>query len=86
MGMKRKTKIKRLRTTKAVNELELMFEAVTDLLSIHDQDFRIVRVNRAFAGAAGITPEKLSGQRHPKLPNFRHSYAGNGWSGASAAA
>jgi PAS domain S-box-containing protein len=75
MGMKRKTKIKRLRTTKAVNELELMFEAVTDLLSIHDQDFRIVRVNRAFAGAVGITPEKLIGRKcYEVIHNAKEPY------------
>jgi PAS domain S-box-containing protein len=35
------------------------FNAIPDMVSIHDRDFRIVRVNRALAKAFEMTPEQL---------------------------
>ena len=38
------------------------FDAIPDLVSIHDRDYHIVRVNKAFAGAFGAAPEQLVGK------------------------
>ena len=47
---------------KAKKEWEITFDAVSDLISIHDRDFRIVRVNRAFANKFNTTPKELIGK------------------------
>ena len=38
------------------------FDAITDGISIHDADFRIVRANRALAERLGVTPQALIGR------------------------
>jgi PAS domain S-box-containing protein len=38
------------------------FDAIPDMVSIHDRDYRIVRVNKAFATAFGMTPKQLVGK------------------------
>jgi PAS domain S-box-containing protein len=38
------------------------FDAIPDLVSIHDREYHIVRVNKAFARAFGMTPEQLVGK------------------------
>lgn len=40
------------------------FDAITDPLFIHDSAFRIVRVNKAYAEAAGASPQELIGKRY----------------------
>ena len=43
-------------------EWEITFDSITDLVSIHDKDFRIARVNKAFAKAFKLKPEELKGR------------------------
>jgi PAS domain S-box-containing protein len=38
------------------------FDAIPDLVSIQDRDYHIVRMNKAFARAFGMTPEQLVGK------------------------
>ena len=38
------------------------FDSISDMISIQDRDFRLVRVNKAFANAVGIRPEELYGK------------------------
>ncbi len=40
---------------------EATFDAITDLVSIIDKDFRLIKVNKAFAQALKKTPEELLG-------------------------
>ena len=47
----------------AVPEWEATFEAVTDPISIHDGDFRLLRVNEAFARAMGEPTARLLGKK-----------------------
>lgn len=43
-------------------EWETTFDAITDLVSIQDRDFRIVRVNKVYADTLGMKAEKLIGK------------------------
>ena len=47
----------------ASEEWEATFNSITDLVSIHDTDFRVVKVNRALCEALGKAPDELVGQR-----------------------
>jgi PAS domain S-box-containing protein len=47
---------------KAAEEWLTTFDSITDLVSIHDKDFRFVRVNRAFAEAFKLEPEEFIGK------------------------
>ena len=44
------------------HEWEVTFNSITDLVSIHDKNFRIIKVNKAFADAVGGEVGKLVGQ------------------------
>jgi PAS domain S-box-containing protein len=46
-----------------VEELEVAFNSITDLLSIQDRDFGIIKVNRAFADTFGVEPGGLLGKK-----------------------
>ena len=46
----------------AAEEWRTTFDSVTDLISIHDRDFRLVRVNKAFANALEAHPKDLIGK------------------------
>jgi len=46
-----------------VSEWEATFDSITDLVSIHDRDFTVLRVNRAFCEALGLPPEELVGKK-----------------------
>ena len=46
----------------AVKEWRTTFDAITDFISIHDKDNRIVRVNKAVADLLKTTPQALIGQ------------------------
>jgi len=46
---------------KAAKEWETTFNSIMDWISIHNIDFNILRVNKAFADAFGTTPEELVG-------------------------
>ena len=47
----------------ASEEWEATFNSITDLVSIHDKDFRVVKVNRAFSETLGKTPDELIGRK-----------------------
>jgi len=46
----------------AAEEWRTTFDTITDLVSIHDKDFRIIRVNKAFADALTMKPRELVGK------------------------
>ncbi len=46
---------------RAKEDWERTFDAVPDLIAILDNDYRIVRVNRAMAAKLGVTPEECTG-------------------------
>ena len=48
---------------RAKREWEETFDAILDGISIHDPDFRIVRVNQALADMLGLSPRELVGRR-----------------------
>jgi PAS domain S-box-containing protein len=52
-----------LRTGRTPRQWEATFNAITDLVAIIDKDFRIIKVNQAFAHALGTTPQKLVGRK-----------------------
>jgi PAS domain S-box-containing protein len=47
---------------RTAEEWRTTFDSITDLVSIHDKDFRFVRVNKAFADILNMKPEKLIGK------------------------
>ena len=46
----------------AAEEWRTTFDSITDFISIHDKDFRIVRVNKAFAKVINMKPQELIGK------------------------
>ena len=46
----------------AAKEWRTTFDSITDLISIHDKDNRIVRVNKALADMLKTTPKELIGK------------------------
>ncbi len=46
----------------AAEEWRTTFDSITDLVSIHDKDFRLTRVNKAFANAFKMKPVDLIGK------------------------
>jgi PAS domain S-box-containing protein len=50
------------------------FDAITDLVSVLDRDFRIVKVNKALAGFLGKKPEELVGKYCYKVMHSRTSH------------
>ncbi len=56
---------------KAKSEWETTFDAVTDLLTIRDKDYRIIRVNKAALKRFGLKAEELIGKKCFEI--FRHS-------------
>lgn len=51
-------------------ELETVFDAITEAICIIDKDFEIVRVNKSYASLVGIQIKKLLGKRCYEV--FRH--------------
>jgi len=51
------------RLRQAMEEWQTTFNSMTDFISIHDQEFTIVRANQALANYLGKTPEELIGQK-----------------------
>jgi len=47
---------------RAAEEWRTTFDSITDLVSINDTDFKITRVNTAFAAAANMNPQELIGK------------------------
>jgi two-component system sensor kinase FixL len=48
---------------RAAEEWMITFDSISDLVSIHDKDFKLVRVNKAFADAFGMKPEEVIGKK-----------------------
>jgi PAS domain S-box-containing protein len=48
---------------KAKSEWEATFDAVTDLITIRDKDFRIIRANKAAFKRYGLTPGEMIGKK-----------------------
>ena len=46
----------------AAEEWRITFDSITDLVSIHDKNFRLVRVNKAFANVFKTAPAELIGK------------------------
>ncbi len=46
----------------AKREWETTFDAISDPIFIHDKQFKIVRANKAYIEAAGITPDEMIGK------------------------
>lgn len=46
----------------AAEEWRTTFDSIADLISIHDKDFRLVRVNKAFADTFGMKQDELIGK------------------------
>lgn len=51
------------KVTQAAEEWRILFDSIKDPVSIHDRDFRIVRVNKAFAAAFGLEIRELLGKK-----------------------
>jgi PAS domain S-box-containing protein len=47
---------------RAAEEWRTTFDSITDLVSIHDRDFRLTRMNKAFANAFKTEPQELIGK------------------------
>jgi len=45
--------------SRSKQEWQMTFDSITDLISIHDRDFCVIRANRAFAEHFGLTPQEL---------------------------
>ena len=50
------------RIEQAAKEWRETFDAITDMVSIHDRDFKIMRVNKSFANAFNMKPHELIGK------------------------
>ncbi len=48
---------------KAKSEWETTFDAVTDLITVRDKDYRIIRANRSAFKRYGLKPEEMIGKR-----------------------
>jgi len=46
----------------AANQWRTTFDSITDFISVHDQEFRFLRVNKALAEFLGKTPRELIGK------------------------
>ena len=51
----------------AVKEWNVTFNSVSDMISIHDENFTITRANKPFANFFNCTPEECIGQKCYKL-------------------
>ncbi|MDK1032544.1 MAG: PAS domain-containing protein, partial [Planctomycetia bacterium] len=50
------------KTKQIAEEWSMTFDAITDLVSIQDKEFRLVRVNKAYADLLNAKPEELVGK------------------------
>jgi len=68
------------RMKQTAEEWKTTFDSITDLVSICDKDFRLIRVNKAFADVVKMKPEELIGKpcyeivhgTNEPLPNCPH--------------
>ena len=67
---------------RAADEWRTTFDSINDMIAIIDKDFRILRVNQAFADACQMKPQEVIGRRcyelvhgtdtpHPQCPHMR---------------
>jgi PAS domain-containing protein len=47
---------------RAAREWRTTFDAIADMVSIHNENFRILRVNKAFASYFGLKPKEVLGK------------------------
>ncbi|MFC2059940.1 ATP-binding protein, partial [Chloroflexota bacterium] len=57
---------------RAADEWSTTFNSITDSVSIHDRDFKLVRVNKTFADTMGMKPEELIGKKCYKVLHDRN--------------
>jgi PAS domain S-box-containing protein len=50
-------------TKRVSEEWEATFNSLTDPVSIHDKDFRLIKVNKAFSEMLGMTPGEIVGKK-----------------------
>ncbi|MBI5664459.1 MAG: PAS domain-containing protein [Nitrospirae bacterium] len=50
------------KSANSAQEWARTFDSITDLVSIHSNDFRIIRANQALAGFLGVSKEELAGK------------------------
>src|SRR5208283_1871796 len=55
------------RLEEAAREWRTTFDSITDLISIHDKNNRIIRVNKALADLLHTTPQQLIGKSCPEV-------------------
>jgi len=58
-----KQKIAEGKMFQAIKELKTTFNAISEMISIHDKDFNIVKINKALADFLENKPEKLIGKK-----------------------
>ena len=58
-----KQKMLEKKLLQATEEWRITFDSISDLVSIHDKDFNIVKVNKAAVSALHIKPEELIGKK-----------------------
>ncbi|MFA5856937.1 MAG: PAS domain S-box protein [Candidatus Pacearchaeota archaeon] len=58
---------------KSSQEWETTFNSMQDLISIHDKDYRIIKVNKAFADAFNLKPEEIIGMKCYELVHSKTS-------------
>jgi len=51
------------KVTKAKSEWEETFDAVTDLITVRDRDYRIIRANKSAFNRYGLKPEEMIGKK-----------------------
>jgi len=51
----------------AADEWKATFDSITDMVSLHDKNFRLLKVNKAFADTFGMRPEDIVGMTCCKL-------------------
>ncbi len=56
--------------SRSQKEWQDTFDSITDLISIHDRDFNIVRVNKAFAEHVGLPYQQVIGRKCYELLHF----------------
>jgi PAS domain S-box-containing protein len=61
----------------AAEEWQTTFNSINDMVSVQDKDFRLVRVNKAYADALGMKPEDLYGRKCYEVTHHTEGYIEN---------
>jgi PAS domain S-box-containing protein len=59
----RKASTGRNKSTQSGDIWEEVFNAIPELVSIHDQDYRIIKINKAFSDTIGLQPDQIIGKK-----------------------